>query len=444
MRTALAKTRLIVVCLLGIAGGLCIEGQTAKTGGTIPDNNFTRLTQEEITLILEDVRDSNPMLLKRLEEDPEMKRSQIESLRQLLAFASEAQRIGLATDSRNRDELQNIRSEVMAVNYDKHINKTKPAKGSFGYIPDTAVAAYWGEEAGSTLPASIKAERKAKFDRFLATKVSLLGTANPEMKDRVPTDEETKQAREFFAKIQIYADDYNKRSAALPLPLRQKTALHVKLQQAQFLARLYSETLGKQVAASDEEIAGYLKEHPELDVATKRARAQKILDRAKNGEDFAKLANEFTEDPGNKNQQDEQQGGMYQNVPKGTMVAPFEQAALSLNAGQIAPELVESEFGFHIIKLERKSTTSPETYDVRHILIATAVTDPSNPTARPVPVKEYARREIESQKEQKLIDQLVAANKISVPEDFVVPAVAVPEKPKPVAAPKKRPARKRT
>ena len=44
----------------------------------------------------------------------------------------------------------------------------------------------------------------------------------------------------------------------------------------------------------------YIADHPEFDPAQKRAQAQQILDRAKAGEDFAALANEFTQDPGNK------------------------------------------------------------------------------------------------------------------------------------------------
>src|SRR4029077_4272548 len=86
----------------------------------------------------------------------------------------------------------------------------------------------------------------------------------------------------------------------------------------------------------------------------KRAQAQQILDRAKAGEDFAALANEFTQDPGNKGPDGQPQGGLYKDVPKGRMVAPFEQAALALQPGQVSPDLVETDFGFHIIKLERK------------------------------------------------------------------------------------------
>ena len=441
----LTNTTLIALCLLGAAAGLRVNGQTAKAKTALPDKTFTQITQQEITLILEDVRESNPMLLKRLEEDPLLKQSQISNLRELLAFASEAQRTGLADEPNLRNELDNIRFEVTAVSYDKHLNKGKQSTAPFGNITDAALADYWAGSATHVLPAAVKADRKAKFDQFLATKVYLLGRANPEMKDRVPTAEETEQAREVYGKIHIYADEYAKRAAAMPLSLRQKVALQVKLQQAQFLARLYSERLAPLVAASDLDIASYLAQRPELDSAAKRTTAEKILARAKKGEDFAKLANEFSEDPGNRNEQDEPQGGLYRNVKKGMMVEPFERAALALSPGQVAPELVESDFGFHIIKLESKTAAPAEIYDVRHILIATGVSDPSNPGAPPVPAKEYARREVESENEQKIVDRIVAANKISVPVDFVVPAATIPvETPKVTPKVKPRPARKRT
>src|SRR6185369_11498691 len=129
-----------------------------------------------------------------------------------------------------------------------------------------------------------------------------------------------------------------------------------------------------------------------------KAKALGILNRAKAGEDFTKLANEYTEDPGNRNSKGELQGGEYKDVTKGTMVPPFEQAALALEPGQIAPDLVESDFGYHIIKLERKaegkdaSGNPTEVYDVRHILISTTYKDPKNPTAMPLPAKAYARQ----------------------------------------------------
>lgn len=77
-------------------------------------------------------------------------------------------------------------------------------------------------------------------------------------------------------------------------------------------------------------------------------RAKEVLDRAKKGEDFAALAKEFSEDTASKDK-----GGSLDWFTRGTMVPDFENAAFNLQPGQIS-DLVKTEFGFHIIKLEEK------------------------------------------------------------------------------------------
>jgi hypothetical protein len=291
----------------------------------------------------------------------------------------------------------------------------------FGFITEEQVDQYMADPA-----------HEEAFNKFLDSKLNLLKASNPQMANREISEDEKKQAREYFAKVQIYKKEYEDKAAAgqLDKELQDRVNLQVKLQQAQFLARLYSEEMADQAKVSDEEIAQYISQHPELDPSQKKAKAQEILDRAKNGEDFAKLANEFTQDPGNKSPKGELQGGLYKDVRKGQMVPPFEQAALALEPGQVAPELVESDFGYHIIKLEKKGETkdpkgqTAPTYDVRHILISTTYKDPNNPTGREMPVKEYVRAKLEEEKEKKIVDDIVAQNHIQVPDDFTVPQIS--------------------
>ena len=72
-----------------------------------------------------------------------------------------------------------------------------------------------------------------------------------------------------------------------------------------------------------------------------------VLEEAKSGADFAVLAREHSEDPGSA------QNGGELTVKRGQTVPPFEQAAFALEPGGLS-SVVETEFGYHIIKLSEK------------------------------------------------------------------------------------------
>ena len=74
--------------------------------------------------------------------------------------------------------------------------------------------------------------------------------------------------------------------------------------------------------------------------------AEDLLARAKKGEDFAALARKYSQDEGSA-----KKGGDLGYNPKGRMVAPFDEAQFSLKPGEIS-DVVETEFGYHIIKVE--------------------------------------------------------------------------------------------
>ncbi len=429
-----------MLVILGIGAGLVVWKN--KVGGVShASGSFNSISKEEVEMLLGDLAKVNPMVLKRFAQDPAMKKEQLDNLKQLLAFASQAQKDGLTNDPTNRQELENIRAEVVAVNYDKEINKDKGPMPPFGFISEDQVKAFWGtgEQPATGFFASFKEkiglgeeDREAAFQRFLDSKISVLKSGNPQMKDREVSEEEKTQARDFFAKIEIYEKEFDDKvgSGELSKEFSQKVNLQVKLQQAQFLAKLYSEKLVDKVKVTDEDIAKYVSDHPELNSTEKRAKADEVLNRAKAGEDFATLANEFSEDPGNKDPKGAGQGGIYKDVTKGKMVAPFEQAALALEPGQVSPNLVETDFGYHIIKLEKKGEGKDpagqptETYDVRHILFSTSYKDPADPEGREMPVKAYVRNKLETEKEKQVLEDIVKENNVQVPDDFTVPEVS--------------------
>ncbi len=79
-----------------------------------------------------------------------------------------------------------------------------------------------------------------------------------------------------------------------------------------------------------------------------RAQAEAIRDRLTQGEEFAALAREYSQDPGSG-----ASGGDLGTFGRGEMVPPFEEAAFALDVGEISP-VVRTSFGFHIIRLDEK------------------------------------------------------------------------------------------
>ncbi|MCT4509470.1 MAG: peptidyl-prolyl cis-trans isomerase [Tepidibacter sp.] len=100
-----------------------------------------------------------------------------------------------------------------------------------------------------------------------------------------------------------------------------------------------------------------------------KKKAKDILVRAKNGENFASLAKEYSEDTVSGNN-----GGDLGYFGKGVMVPEFEKVAFELQAGEIS-DLVESKFGYHIIKVMDKVNEIIPFEDVKNQIKVNLETD---------------------------------------------------------------------
>jgi len=129
-----------------------------------------------------------------------------------------------------------------------------------------------------------------------------------------------------------------------------------------------------QVVISDDEISEYYDEHPAEfqnpktvearhillkvdpqanpeDVAKVKARIEDILQKARDGQDFAELAKQFSEGPS------KDKGGHLGTFRREAMVKPFSDKAFSMKAGEIS-DPVKTQFGWHIIKVEKVNDAS--------------------------------------------------------------------------------------
>ncbi len=148
-----------------------------------------------------------------------------------------------------------------------------------------------------------------------------------------------------------------------------------------FLANEYikREVAGK-ITAPEDEIKAYYDSHPDefkkpemirarhilvkvepsasqKDKEKAKEKANNILKKIKAGENFEKLAEDLSDDPGSKSK-----GGDLGFFSRGRMVKQFEDAAFSLKPGETSG-IVETQFGYHIIKVEEKKDASTEPYD---------------------------------------------------------------------------------
>jgi len=137
--------------------------------------------------------------------------------------------------------------------------------------------------------------------------------------------------------------------------------------------------------------------------AEARKRLEEIRAKIEAGEDFAALAKQYSEDPGSK-----EQGGDLGFFPRGRMVGPFEDAAFSLQPGEVS-EIVESPFGLNLLRVEEIREEREKPLDeVHEEIVATLERDAA--TARAKEAAEADQKALESES----IDQVAGKHGLTV------------------------------
>ncbi|CDX47051.1 PpiC-type peptidyl-prolyl cis-trans isomerase [Mesorhizobium sp. ORS 3359] len=119
--------------------------------------------------------------------------------------------------------------------------------------------------------------------------------------------------------------------------------------------------------------------------------AEAIIKQLDGGADFQKLANEHTNDPSGKTS-----GGDLGWFGPGQMVPEFDKAAFALEVGKYTKEPVQTQFGWHVIKLEDKRAKQPPAFD---------------------DVKDQAKQAVIRDKYFAMVKDLRAAAKVEIPDE---------------------------
>lgn len=123
------------------------------------------------------------------------------------------------------------------------------------------------------------------------------------------------------------------------------------------LRAIYEAEKLNRFTAPEERLARHILIKFGADKDAARAEAEALLEQIKGGADFAELAEEKSQDTGSKSD-----GGSLGWVRRGQMVEAFEAALFKLKAGGVS-DVVESEFGWHIIRLEELRASAVQAFD---------------------------------------------------------------------------------
>ncbi|HEX5708102.1 MAG TPA: peptidylprolyl isomerase [Pyrinomonadaceae bacterium] len=390
MTKALIAALVAVVLAVGI-----IAWQTgAGRGGDVS------ITAEDMALIAESLPPQQRMLLASSEEE---RKKLSKDLAEMLALGEEARREGIADRPEVKKQLEIGRSFVIAQSF---VRKQQES----GVTLDKLATK---EEIDALLK---EPGRDKEFDEYIQTLQSLQGGAAA----AIP-EEQKNEIRDDWARLKVI----EKKALAAGVDKDRKVQLQARLQQASMLARVYSKDLAEKMKPTDQEIDAYVAAHPEHDPKKLREQAEEILRRARAGEDFEALAKEFSTEP-----RASETGGDLDWFSRGMMVKPFEDAAFALQDGQIS-DIVETDFGLHIIKVEGHRTGKgpdgkpAEEIKARHILIAPKLppTSAMMPGASP---RDQLVAVVQKDKQDKFVAELIKRNGVKVADNYTVAQPPMP------------------
>ncbi|MCS7080617.1 MAG: peptidylprolyl isomerase [Chloracidobacterium sp.] len=366
----------------------------AATGALVAQSYLTKpkppitLTTADINAYLADLPAGN---LAGLRDDPKGKEEFRKQIARSLAIVAEAEQRGLFQKPEVRSQLDLAYAQIVGEMWKRR------SEGKDKAVTKEDIEAFYRE-------------RPTAFEDFL--------TQNPQFRQFPKMDE----LKEKYGELQVT----RMRGEAAGVNKTTAFQLQWRLLQANLVGNEIITKLQENAKPSDEEIEAYYKAHPAefeeykashilisttpatappdakkpnkpLTEAEARAKAESLIKQLQGGADFAKLAEQHSDDLVSK-----KQGGDLGYFREGMMVTPFFEAVKALQVGATSTTPVQTQYGFHIIKLVDKRTKALD-----------------EPTKREIAEKLRQRR-VEAK-----LDELVTRYRIVVPNDFTVPPAPV-------------------
>jgi parvulin-like peptidyl-prolyl isomerase len=215
----------------------------------------------------------------RLAANPEERKDFVRNIRRMLAAAEEGKAAGYLARPELKLQTELSRAFVIAQAYFKQrkdAGVTDPEK----VVTPAEIDAFFNEPATGQ-----------QFEAFISDYSKNSGRSGAPIPERT-----RKELRETYGRVMVSM----RKGITAGLDRDRQTQLTVMLQQAKILAGAYEEEMKARFQPTAAEIDAYIAANPEYDTKGERAKIEAILKRVRAGEDFAKLADEFTEDPSGK------------------------------------------------------------------------------------------------------------------------------------------------
>ncbi len=368
------------------------------------------VSADDISTILKSQSDAGDENISAITESPEGRKAFVQGLREHLALAAEARREGLATDPLFVVNYEYKKAQLLADLYQTKLghdlNKPYPVS------PEEAAAVWASSENQKAFQRDMDAMRQIQ-----SSVNEMLGTR---MAPGVLMGEGLERAKNKWARTKIVSE---KAKADADFMTAKEVQLRIKILEAGLLsADLLRKHWRDRIKASPAEIKSFIASKPEYDLRRKLTLAQQLHQRALEGESFDKLAEQSEHRPTKKT------GGLFEDMNQGDMPESLETALFAAEPGQIIGHIVTTDLGWHIAKLEKKTSIRLDNgreayrYSFRQVLIQNkfeqpGVTDPNIPPPF-MTAEEIAREQIEKEKRDRFVAEYLEKNKIAMPEDF--------------------------